>query len=82
MARVTVSTKGQIVIPAELRRRYGIEEGTKLEITEQEDKFVLTIRPRNPILSLRGKYRGAHLTKKLLEERAADEASTRRLHTR
>lgn len=77
MTQITVSTKGQIVIPAELRRKHRIEEGTKLEIREQEDKLVLTIRPRNPILFLRGKYWRAHLTKKLLDERVADETSTR-----
>ncbi|GAB4291451.1 MAG: hypothetical protein Kow0067_18030 [Coriobacteriia bacterium] len=32
--RVRVSTKGQIVLPAGLRRRYGIETGDELEVIE------------------------------------------------
>lgn len=35
MASVTVSDKGQIVIPAAIRRRLGIVPGTRLEFTEE-----------------------------------------------
>lgn len=34
MTTVTVSDKGQIVIPAAMRRRLGIVSGTRLEFTE------------------------------------------------
>jgi AbrB family looped-hinge helix DNA binding protein len=33
----TFTSKGQLVVPAELRRKYGIEAGTKVEF--QEDQF-------------------------------------------
>lgn len=36
MSLVTVSAKGQVVIPAEIRRRLGIGPGTQLEIVEEE----------------------------------------------
>ena len=35
MASVTVSEKGQVVIPAGIRRRLGIEPGSKLEKAQQ-----------------------------------------------
>jgi AbrB family looped-hinge helix DNA binding protein len=35
MASVTVSDKGQVVIPAAIRRRLGIVPGTRLEFTEE-----------------------------------------------
>ena len=34
MATVTVSQKGWVVIPAELRRRYGWKPGTRIHIVE------------------------------------------------
>lgn len=35
MTEATVSAKGQVVIPVEIRRRLGIGPGSKLEITEE-----------------------------------------------
>ena len=32
----TFTSKGQLVIPAELRRKHGIEAGTKVEILEDQ----------------------------------------------
>jgi len=37
----TVTTKGQLVIPSKLRRRYGIREGTKIVFIEGENNMVL-----------------------------------------
>ena len=35
------TVKGQIVIPAALRRKYGIKNGTKIIITDTGDAIVL-----------------------------------------
>ncbi|MFH1367111.1 MAG: AbrB/MazE/SpoVT family DNA-binding domain-containing protein [Patescibacteria group bacterium] len=40
MPKVTVSSKGWIVIPANLRKKYNIKPGTSLEI-EDEGSFLL-----------------------------------------
>ncbi len=37
----TVTTKGQLVIPAKLRRKYSIKEGTQVAFLEQENRLVL-----------------------------------------
>jgi AbrB family looped-hinge helix DNA binding protein len=37
-----VSTKGQIVLPAPLRRRLGIRAGDQLDIAVDQDRIVLT----------------------------------------
>jgi len=37
-----VSSKGQVVIPAELRNRYGLKGGTRAVWREQEGELVLT----------------------------------------
>jgi len=36
MTEVSVTRKGQITIPVELRRKFGIEEGAKVEVVEGE----------------------------------------------
>jgi AbrB family looped-hinge helix DNA binding protein len=42
-----VSSKGQIVLPAPLRRRLGIHPGDPLDIAVEEDRIVLT-QPSKP----------------------------------
>lgn len=41
MTEVSVSKKGQITIPAELRRKFNIEEGMKVEVVEEDGKIVV-----------------------------------------
>jgi AbrB family looped-hinge helix DNA binding protein len=69
----TVTTKGQLVIPAKLRRKYAIREGTKVAFLEEENRLVL--QPLTPefIRSLRGSLKGEPSALKiLLEERKRD----------
>jgi AbrB family looped-hinge helix DNA binding protein len=40
--RTTISSKGQVVIPAELREQFGLEKGTPATWTEDKGKLVLT----------------------------------------
>lgn len=42
MPTVTVSSKGQIVIPLDLRRELGLKEGEQLEVAAKADAIVLT----------------------------------------
>ncbi len=41
MTEVSVTRKGQITIPAEIRRKFNIEEGMKVEVVEEEGKIVV-----------------------------------------
>jgi AbrB family looped-hinge helix DNA binding protein len=66
----TVTTKGQLVIPSKLRRKYAIKKGTQVAFLEQENRLVL--QPLTPefIRSLRGSLRGdPSVLKALLEDR-------------
>ena len=66
----TVTTKGQLVIPSKLRRKYSIKEGTQVAFVEQENRLVL--QPLTPefIRSLRGSLKGEpSALKALLEHR-------------
>lgn len=46
MSTVTVSEKGQIVIPAELRRQLGIGPGTRLEVVAEAGGFRVIVEPQ------------------------------------
>jgi AbrB family looped-hinge helix DNA binding protein len=43
MTTLTVSSKGQIVLPAEVRRRLGLGAGAKIEIVEEADGLHLRV---------------------------------------
>jgi len=40
---VTVSSKGQVVIPAEIRRLLGIEPGSQIDVSVNDGKIELTL---------------------------------------
>ena len=40
--RTVISTKGQVVIPVELREEYGLDKGTPATWTEEAGRLVLT----------------------------------------
>ena len=53
---VVVTRRGQTTIPISLRRKLGIEEGTKLRVEALEDKIVFTKVPS--IFDLAGTSKG------------------------
>ena len=67
----TTTTKGQIVIPAEARRKLGIREGTRIqiELDEKNRRLILTPITREYIRSLHGKYKGLGLLETLMEDK-------------
>jgi AbrB family looped-hinge helix DNA binding protein len=52
--RTVVSSKGQVVIPAELRAEFGLDKGTPATWTEQEGRLVLTPMTMRRIKEIRG----------------------------
>ncbi|MBZ5665511.1 MAG: AbrB/MazE/SpoVT family DNA-binding domain-containing protein [Acidobacteriia bacterium] len=42
MRRTKINAKGQVTIPAELRERFGIEKGTRINWKEEQGRLVLT----------------------------------------
>jgi AbrB family looped-hinge helix DNA binding protein len=40
--RTVISSKGQVVIPAELREQLGLDQGTRATWTEEKGRLVLT----------------------------------------
>ncbi|MFZ5502868.1 MAG: AbrB/MazE/SpoVT family DNA-binding domain-containing protein [Pseudomonadota bacterium] len=49
MATMTVSSKGQVVLPADIRRRLGLMAGTQMEMIEEPNGIRLVVsRPVKP----------------------------------
>ena len=67
----TATSKGQIVIPSSIRRRFEIKEGTRIQIEVDEEAHEIILRPitRQFIRSLRGKYKGEGLMEELMAEK-------------
>ena len=70
METITTS-KGQVVIPAKIRRKLGIKEGTyiQIDLDEENKRIILTPVTRDYVDSLRGKYKGKGLMKALKAEK-------------
>ncbi len=68
-----VTTKGQLVIPARLRRRFGIKAGTRIRFLERDGEIVLQPVTSARIRALCGILKAeSPATSDLLKERARD----------
>jgi len=54
----TLSSNGQVVIPAEVRKTLGIEAGTKVAVRVEEGRVILEPITASYIRSLRGSLKG------------------------
>ena len=66
-----ISSKGQIVIPANLRKRYSLNEGTTVIFQEERGRLVLEPSNYYAIFALQGSLREFPLEASLEEERRA-----------
>lgn len=67
-----VSARGWIVIPVEYRKQYGLKPGSRVRIVDYGGSLTLVPVPDDAIKALAGKFKGTHLTRSLLKERAKD----------
>jgi AbrB family looped-hinge helix DNA binding protein len=77
MAKATISTKGQIVIPKTVRERLGLKAGTEVVFDVQGEAVIMkrAVADFPDWRTMRGMARGGpSLTKALLEERAREKA--------
>jgi len=64
----TVTTKGQLVIPSRLRRKYGIRRGTRVAIIEEESRMILQPLTEQFVSKLRGSLKGEASALNVLKE--------------
>jgi AbrB family looped-hinge helix DNA binding protein len=67
-----VSSKGQIVIPANLRKRYRLKEGTTVVFQEEHGRLILEPGDYDAIYALQGSLREFPLEASLERERLAE----------
>jgi AbrB family looped-hinge helix DNA binding protein len=67
--KTTVSTRGQVSIPAELRKKFHIEPETQLEWIEDGNAIRIIPLPKDPIASFRGAGHGRYTSEKLIKDR-------------
>jgi len=73
MDTAAVTSKGQLVVPARLRRRYGIKPGTKIRFIERPDGILFQPVTPEYIRSICGMLRSeTSVTDELLRERVKD----------
>ncbi len=73
METAYVTSKGQLVVPARLRRRYGIKPGTKICFIERNGEILFQPVTREYIRSVCGMLKSeTSATEELLKERAKD----------
>ncbi len=69
----TMSTKGQVIIPARLRKKYGLKKGRKIVFMEEHN--CIKILPPTDLRSLCGSWPDLDaeaLTKEIIEDRERD----------
>ena len=70
---LTISNKGWVVIPAELRKKYKLLPGTEVVIVDYGGVLSIIPAHKNPIKQGRGMLKGLpSLTQDLLKERKKD----------
>jgi AbrB family looped-hinge helix DNA binding protein len=76
--QTVVSRRGQTVIPAAIRKRYGIADGAQLVWLDDGRTIKVVPVSDDPIKALRGRGRGKKLTELLLADRKKDRDLERR----
>jgi AbrB family looped-hinge helix DNA binding protein len=73
-----VTTKGQLVVPARIRRRFNIKPGTRINFLEEKNRIIMQPVTREYIASFCGIFKSKpgekSAVQELLDERAADRA--------
>jgi AbrB family looped-hinge helix DNA binding protein len=73
MEEATMTSKGQIVVPARLRRRYGLKPGVKVIFIERNDEILFQPLTKEYVQSVYGMLASeTSVTKELLRERVKD----------
>jgi len=55
---LTVSIKGQMVIPTKIRKKYNIQPQTKVELIDKGNEIVIIPLPKDPLRDSKGILKG------------------------
>ena len=79
----TISSRGQLVVPASLRKKYGLRNHAKIAWVELGQGLLLVPAGKETVRTSRGMLKGTNVSTKLLlqtrrQERLGEEKSIRR----
>lgn len=81
---VTISARGQMVLPAKIRKSYGIRAGSKVEVLDKGGEIVIVLVPKGGMKAARGILKGKITTHDLIqmrrEERKRENEHYRKLY--
>jgi len=80
--RTVISSKGQVVIPVELRAQFGLEKGTPATWTEDKGRLVLTPITARRIHEIRGFLKPKPGEPSMFEENLAERERERQRERR
>ena len=69
---ISVTVKGQVVIPAKIRYRLGIKKGSKFHVEERNGEIILRPLTKEYFQRMSGILKGGGLVKGLKETRVED----------
>jgi antitoxin PrlF len=72
MVATKISSKGQVVVPKEVRARLNIRPGTFFHVTVEKNNIVLTPMKKRPIDRLYGRFAGEKILDELEREHARE----------
>ena len=79
MHTAIVSAKGWVVIPKAIRERYGLEQGSRVQVLDYGQMVAIVPLPDDPVEALHGMFEGElSLTGELLAERREERAREER----
>lgn len=67
-----ITKRGQTVVPASIRKRYGIQEGGILVWLDDGEAIKVIPIPTDPVGALRGRGKGENLLRALLKSRTEE----------
>jgi AbrB family looped-hinge helix DNA binding protein len=67
--KTTITARGQVSIPAALRKKYGLEEYMQVEWIEDGNVIKMIPLPKDPIKAFRGAGKNRYTTDKLVRDR-------------
>lgn len=80
--RTVISSKGQVVIPAQLREQLGLEKGTPATWSEDQGKLVLTPMTKQRLREIRGFLKPKPGEPSMFEELFVERERARQLEDR